>query len=99
MPWVLDTNLLVSALIWRGTPRRLLEQGFAAGAILRKVESPPLSAPVCRDPDDDAVLACALAAQAGLIVSSDKDWLALERFQRIPIVSAAQALAKLSSVS
>ena len=32
MCWVLDTNILVPALIWRGTPRRLLEQGFAAGA-------------------------------------------------------------------
>jgi putative PIN family toxin of toxin-antitoxin system len=69
----------------------------AARAILRVGESPPLPVPVCRDPDDDAVLACALAAKAGLIVSGDKDLLALGHFQRIPIVTAAQALARLQA--
>jgi putative PIN family toxin of toxin-antitoxin system len=67
----------------------------AARAILRPVESPALGRPVSRDPDDDAVLACALAAKAGLIVSGDKDLLALEHFQHIPIVTATQALARL----
>ncbi|MFT3779848.1 MAG: putative toxin-antitoxin system toxin component, PIN family [Ottowia sp.] len=51
--------------------------------------------PTCRDPDDDAVLACALAADADFIVSGDKDLLTLGHFQRIPIVTAAQALARL----
>ncbi|MDR2679101.1 MAG: hypothetical protein LBB51_06655 [Zoogloeaceae bacterium] len=31
MRWVLDTNILVFALIWRRSPRTLLERGFAAG--------------------------------------------------------------------
>ncbi|MFT4243498.1 MAG: putative toxin-antitoxin system toxin component, PIN family [Acidovorax sp.] len=54
-------------------------------------------APTCRDPDDDAVLACALTAGADCIVSGDKDLLVLGHYQRIPIVTAAQALAAINS--
>jgi predicted nucleic acid-binding protein len=53
---------------------------------------PPLPQPVCRDPDDDHVLACALAAQADLIVSGDADLLNLREYQSIRIVAAAEAL-------
>ena len=48
---------------------------------------------VTRDPDDDRVLACALAAQADLIVSGDAHLLDLKSYQRIPIVTATAALA------
>jgi predicted nucleic acid-binding protein len=52
--------------------------------------------PVCRDPDDDevlaSVLALALAAQVDPIVSSDKDLLTLNAFESIPIVAPAEAL-------
>lgn len=44
------------------------------------------------DPDDDAVLACALAAGADLVVSGDKQLRNLKSWQRIPIVSAGEAL-------
>ena len=45
------------------------------------------------DPDDDHVLACALAGQADLIVSGDKHLHRLGgHYQGIPIVTAAQAL-------
>ncbi|HEX9881038.1 MAG TPA: putative toxin-antitoxin system toxin component, PIN family [Hyphomicrobium sp.] len=44
------------------------------------------------DPDDDAVLACALAARADLVVSGDKRLRNLKSWQRIPIVSAIDAL-------
>jgi predicted nucleic acid-binding protein len=50
---------------------------------------------VCRDPDDDAVLALALAAQADLIVSGDEDLLALRHYQDIPILNPAQAVAQI----
>lgn len=60
------------------------------------VESPPLPAAVCRDPDDDEVLACAVAARAHFIVSGDSDLLALGSYGQIPIVSAAQAPAALA---
>ena len=48
--------------------------------------------PVCRDPDDNAVLAAALAAQVDLIVSGDDDLLTLHAFQGIPIVNSAEAI-------
>ena len=57
------------------------------------IEPPPLPQPVCRDPDDDEVLALAIAAQADLIVSGDNDLLVLLQFNGIPIVSPAQAAA------
>ncbi len=47
------------------------------------------------DPDDDHVLACALAAQADLIVSGDSDLLNLKRYQNIDIVTAGDALSRI----
>lgn len=47
------------------------------------------------DPDDDAVLACALAAQVDLIVSGDAHVLNLKHYHRIQIVNAAEALRKI----
>jgi uncharacterized protein len=45
------------------------------------------------------VLATALAAQADLIVSGDKDLLVLASFRGIPIVTPALALERVSSPS
>ena len=56
------------------------------------IEPPPLPHPVCRDPDDDEVLALAIAARVELIVSGDDDLLSLTNFQGIPIVAPAQAV-------
>ena len=133
---VIDTNVLVSGLLWDGAPHTLLAQvrsGSLAlvaspalfaelenvlgrakfdviltrSATTRKdtlnelrqmaelVEPPPLPQPVCRDPDDDQVLALALAARADLIVSGDDDLLALGSFQGIPIVTPAECLARI----
>lgn len=55
----------------------------------------PSSVPrvVPADPDDDQVLACALAAQVEMIVSGDKHLLDLGgHYQNIPIVTPAQAV-------
>lgn len=60
--------------------------------LVEVVEPPPLPAPVCRDPDDDVVLALAIAAHVELIVSGDPDLLVHESFQGIPIVSPAEAV-------
>ena len=130
---VIDTNVLLSGLLWLGTPHALLNQARAGtvelvtshalldglaeviarpkfASILQRtsrtperilselhaladiVAAPPLSLPVCRDPDDDAVLACALAAHADAIVSGDDDLLMLKEFQRISIITATQAM-------
>ena len=131
--WVVDTNVLVSALLWRGTPgrvfalaaeqeirlytSRVLLDELAATLAKKKlakyvaatgltpvqmvahykrlcttVTARQLEQPVSRDVDDDAVLACALAAQAQLIVSGDDDLLVLRSFNGIGITAVAEAL-------
>lgn len=47
----------------------------------------PFDKPVCRDPDDDTVLASALAGNCRCLVTGDKDLLVLGRFQEIAIVT------------
>ncbi len=81
---------------------RLAKQALSvAGLILRYAELAQLVQPasiapvVLADPDDDHVLACALAAQADLIVSGDTHLLDLKTYQGIPIVGAAEALRRI----
>ncbi|MCA0458031.1 MAG: putative toxin-antitoxin system toxin component, PIN family [Chloroflexi bacterium] len=52
----------------------------------------PLPQPVCDDPDDDAILACAVSGEADYIVSGDDDLLRLVMYENIPIVKPAQFL-------
>lgn len=49
-------------------------------------------APVSRDPDDDQVIACALAAEATLIITRDRDLRTLDPFRSIRILAARNAL-------
>ncbi len=51
------------------------------------VTSVPLSANMCRDPDDIKILGLAIAAHADCIVTGDQDLLILKEFQGIPIVT------------
>jgi putative PIN family toxin of toxin-antitoxin system len=46
-----------------------------------------LSAPVCRDPDDDNVIGTAVAGCCDCIVSGDKDLTDLETAAEIPVVA------------
>ena len=48
---------------------------------------------VCRDPNDDMILECAVLAGARAIVAGDKDLLSLRSYKRIRIVTPAQYLA------
>lgn len=130
---VVDTNVLLSALLWNGTPHALLEHVrngavtlISSPALLAElarvlerpkfdvvllrsdtsrtqtlaevrqlaevIDPPPLAQPVCRDPDDDTVLALALAAQADIVISGDDDLLSLGSFESIPILTPVQAL-------
>jgi uncharacterized protein len=41
---------------------------------------------VVRDPNDDMIVACALAARAGYIVTRDKDLLSLGEYERIVMI-------------
>jgi uncharacterized protein len=51
------------------------------------VDPAPLPMPVSRDPDDDWVLATAVAGDAEIIVTGDQDLLVLEQFHSISIHS------------
>jgi len=57
-----------------------------------------LTQQICRDADDDAVLACALAAQARLIVTGDKDLRVLHPWRDIHILAPASALRLIETV-
>jgi uncharacterized protein len=48
---------------------------------------------VCRDPNDDMILECALLVKADAIVSGDKDLLVLGSYEGIRILTAAEYLA------
>ena len=55
---------------------------------------PPVTG-VCRDPNDDMVLTCALVAQAASLVTPDKDLLVLQCYEGVAIVSPEAFLALL----
>jgi putative PIN family toxin of toxin-antitoxin system len=65
-------------------------------AIVEFVQPAAIS-PTSTDPDDDAVLACALAASADLVVSGDPDLLNLKHFHGVPIVPPREAIARISA--
>lgn len=131
---VLDTNTVLSGLLWGGIPARLItaartkeialyssqelftelsgviqrekfaknlatrnlkvEDLFNGYTALCQIVEPQQITRTSLDPDDDKVLATALAARAHLIVSGDrKHLLILRQFQGIPIVTAAHAVA------
>jgi len=50
---------------------------------------------IADDPDDDRVLACAVAGRVRWIVSGDTHLLVLKRHKRIAILTPTQALLKL----
>jgi len=58
-----------------------------------------LTAPISRDPDDDQVIATALAARAELIVCGDHDLLDLGCYQEMLIVDAVAAVEQIESVN
>ena len=131
---VADTNTVVSALLWQGTPAVLLKSAEAgalalytsavlldelaeilarekfAGRIVAsglaidslvsryarlamQVLPAEIYPAVPGDPDDDAVLACALAAAADLVISGDKRVRNLKHYHGMRILDATQALA------
>ncbi len=65
--------------------------------IAETVETAPIEEARLRDPDDAAVLACALAARAEAIVSGDDDLHALGSYQGIPVLSSADCLRRFAT--
>lgn len=82
---------------------RLEQRGRSVEAILTRfgavavvVKPAVIAAPASlRDPDDIHVLACAVAANADVIVTGDEDLLVLESFEGIPILKVRATLEKL----
>ena len=64
---------------------------------VKLVEALPLAKSVCRDADDDVVLATAQAAKADIIVTGDDDLLVLKEFHGIRILSPRQFIELLSA--
>lgn len=99
-------TLLTSEIILQEFEEKLVAKGkvepekaarlraeIAANSSIVPIEPP--TNPVCRDPDDDAILATAVAAHADLLVTGDKDLLVIGISQGIPIVTPAECLARL----
>ena len=81
---------------------RLQAAGVSPGDLVRgfiqfaEIVSPALLLePICRDPDDDIVIATALGANAELLVSGDDDLLVLRVAGGVPIVNVAEALIRI----
>jgi putative PIN family toxin of toxin-antitoxin system len=73
---------------YRYTPE--MAEAFSAGLFdLADVvdDPPPVLGAVPRDPDDDKIVACALAAGAQYIVSRDRDLLSLGLYAGITIIA------------
>jgi predicted nucleic acid-binding protein len=67
--------------------------GYAAlASVIEPVDIEPV---VLDDPDDDAVIACAIAAHCEVIVSGDSHLLDLKQYQGIRIVTAARLVAEI----
>jgi putative PIN family toxin of toxin-antitoxin system len=56
----------------------------ASSEILHKAASAPR---ICRDPNDDMIIACAVDANADYIVTGDDDLLILKRYKNILIIN------------
>lgn len=122
---VLDTNVLIAALIAHGTCHEVLEECIhrhelvASAFLLRElhrvlvnkfgygrreaneverllkartilVSPQPLDGPVCSDPDDDVILATAGAGGCRCLITGDKDFLRLQQFRGIDIITPDQ---------
>ena len=62
--------------------------------IAEMIEEPVVEPVITADPDDDRVLACAVAGGVRWIVSGDTHLLVLKRHKRIAILTPTQALLK-----
>lgn len=92
----IETRLMRPRISKRTTPieREIILDVLRVGSLLVK---PATLAPTCRDPDDDIVLATALAGRADVIVTGDQDLLVLDPFQGIRILTPAAFLDAVST--
>lgn len=124
MKIVIDTNVFISGVFFRGPPYEILkawrdgqiqiliseeiiEEYHRVGELLSKhfpgIEFAPilqllainaifvrprkLTAQVCKDPDDDKFLECAISGNSNLIVSGDKHLLKVSGYKGIEVIT------------
>lgn len=94
---VLSRTKFAAQLSKRGLRVADLFDGYATLVLcVSPITTPRL---VERDPDDDHVIACALAVQADAIVSGDSDLPTLGTVRGMPILTARQALDLIASTA
>ena len=81
----LETVLLKKLSATKGETRQVLR--ILAEAISALVHPTQPVSGICRDPDDDHILSCAIAASADYLVTGDSDLLELREFRGIRIVA------------
>lgn len=91
---VLSREKFVARLIAANAAARELVAGY--GALATVINAEPIEPVILADPDDDAVLACALAAAAEIIVSGDSDLLDLKEYKEIRVLPATEFLTELA---
>jgi uncharacterized protein len=127
---VIDTNVLVSGLGWKGKPNKILklieknqytliisdEQLFEIERVIKYSKLKfditkqknilnylkeisgllisSLKVDLCRDPNDNMILASAIEANADFIITGDKDLLVLKEVNGIKIVTVSEFLRK-----
>ena len=134
---VLDTNTLISGLLWKGNEFQLLEKieqgkaflfltkeiiseidrvlhyqrlesyilkaGISIEELLKKIISlshiileSSVNINVCRDPEDNKFIECAVLANARYVVTGDEDLLVLKEYKDINIITTNEALKLIS---
>jgi putative PIN family toxin of toxin-antitoxin system len=84
--FVLDETRKVLSSKFRFSPDLVEEICGFLSSNFELVEAEALDEPICRDPDDDFILAGALAAAADCLITGDEDLLVLEEYKDIRIL-------------
>jgi len=90
---VLAEVLKVLRLKFLWSEEALLEAATLLASIAGRVEPTEAISVITADPDDDRILECAVAAEAGFIVSGDNHLLRLGRYRNIHILRVADFMA------
>jgi len=91
----LSYRLFTSEAILLEIQQKLEDFGFERDKVVRVIKDirkvvevvhPTYKVKVSRDPDDDKIIECALEAKAEIIVSFDKDLIALKEYEGIKVI-------------
>lgn len=86
-------RILMERFDWHPDLASETMRGYSADAIQIKITG---SLHICRDPNDDMILECAVIAGAQMIISGYKDLLVLDGYRGIRIVTPGESIGTLS---